>query len=138
MTKFKEIAEGKLFKYFACSDGYILRVTKSTYAEKKVKPYLHHNQLTVKINNKDLLLGQLIAKHFVKGWYSGCCIFYKDSNKQNCCADNLIIGSYEEHGKNTGIKADNGEVYDTDMNRTILERYADTYGIKYNESIFDY
>lgn len=52
MTQFKKIDSGKIYDYFACSDGYVLKVIKKTYNESRVCAYYRRGNLSVKINQK--------------------------------------------------------------------------------------
>ena len=102
IPRYKLIESGKLYDYYACSDGFVLRVLRSTYAEEKVKPYIAKGKVTVKINFKDVRLATAIARAFVPGHRKGAVIAHKDGDKYNCRADNLEIISSREHGRRTG------------------------------------
>lgn len=102
ITTFKIIDESKLYFYYACSDGYILRVLKSTYEETKVSAWKKNGKLTVKINQKEKVLKHLIAKAFLLDYFEGASVVNSDGDFRNCSADNLIVLTKQELGKQTG------------------------------------
>jgi hypothetical protein len=106
-TRFEKIDESKLFLYYACTDGYILRVLKSTYAEEKVKPYYRRGKAYGKVNQKDTPIKHLIAKAFIKKYKKGDIVENIDGNPMNCRLDNLRIITKQEFGKKTGGKGNN-------------------------------
>lgn len=117
LTTFKKIASGKLFDYYACSDGYILRVTRSTMDERRVSTYIKHGKYaTVKINGKEYTLKKIIAENFCKEYKPGLSITHKDTDVLNCKASNLVFYSKTELGRRTGAVAKHKTVLVTEPN----------------------
>ena len=106
-TRYEQIDESKLFLYFACTDGFILRVLKSTYQEERVKVYKRRGKAYGKVNQKDIPIKHLIAKAFIKGYKKGNIVECIDGNPMNCRLDNLRIITKQEFGKKTGGKGNN-------------------------------
>lgn len=96
MTKYKKISSGQIYDYFACSDGYILRVRKTTYNETRVKEFLKRGTVIVKINYKEMAVKSIIAKCFIPGDHSGMIINHKDGNPWNNSVDNLSFISKKD------------------------------------------
>ena len=102
MTQFKKIDSGKIYDYFACSDGYVLKVTKKTYNESRVCAYYRRGDLSVKINQKEQKLKHIIARAFIPKYKPGMCVTFKDGNRYNCAATNLLVYNKRELGEKTG------------------------------------
>lgn len=102
LTRFEQIDESKLFLYYACSDGYILRVLKSTYEESRVRPYKKRGYLAVKVNQKEMVLKQVIAKTFLKDYFDGAVVTHKNGDFKDCRMENLLVLSKGEHIRSTG------------------------------------
>lgn len=102
MEYFKLIAESKLFKYFASSRGYVLRVLKSNYEEERVKVWKRRGKAYIKINYREIPLKQVIAAAFIKEYKKGDIVECIDGNIYNCRVENLRIISPQEHGRRTG------------------------------------
>lgn len=102
MERFKEISRSKLFIYYACTDGYVLRVLKSNYDEQKLKVWKRRGAAYVKMNYDDKPLKQIIAAAFIKGYKKGDIVECIDGNPFNCCIDNLRVLTKQEQGRRTG------------------------------------
>ena len=107
VSRFEKIDESKLFLYFACSDGYILRVLKSNYHEEKVAIYQHKGRVCCKVNQKTIAVKKLIAKAFIYNYRNGDIIENIDGNPFNCALDNLRIITKRELGIRTGGRGNN-------------------------------
>lgn len=110
MEQYKEIARGKLFIYYACSRGFVLRVLKSTYDEQKVKVWYRRGAAYVKINQKNIPLKKVIAAAFLKDYKKGIIVETVNGNPFDCRVENLQLISKQEHGKRTGGRGNNTPV----------------------------
>ena len=100
-------------KYFISNCGRVK--TLCGYTAKILQPYeKEKGYLTVKINNKNVLIHRLVAFAFCENNYKNVKIeiHHKDGNRQNNRADNLEILSIAEHHKKHLKKEsiDNGKV----------------------------
>ena len=114
MTKFKghtyksdgllwsRIDNGKQFIYAVREDGKVLRCSRDDYDEQYVAVYLKKGHATVKLNNREHRLKNLVAEHFIPGWSPGCPVVCIDGNPLNCDKKNLRVYSKQEHGIKTG------------------------------------
>ena len=91
MRKYIKFDENERYEYHACSDGYVLRVSKKTFAEQRVKIFMFRGAASVKVNYKRLYLHTVIARVFLKDYFPKCIIKHKDGNPLHCSADNLYI-----------------------------------------------
>lgn len=115
----RKIQESSIWIWYINTDAQVYRVPKNVvnkcyhYKTRKAipesekrynKPYIKRGRLVIKINNKEFSVGQLMIKSFSKKYRNSrnFCVGYKDGNKLNCKADNLVVYSYKLHGKNTG------------------------------------
>lgn len=68
----------------------IRKVLKINRKRKKYKAvYLLKND-----QGNQFSLAKLVAEHFVDNPNNFKCVFHKDGNKSNCCADNLVWGKH--------------------------------------------
>ena len=96
------IAEGKMYLYKAREDGTVMRTSKKRFVQSRVKPYLKRGMAAVKVNGRELVLKNLIARHFVEGWQEGAYVETADGDPLNCAASNLRLYTRSEHGRRTG------------------------------------
>lgn len=107
-TVFKPFEESKLFKYYACSDGYILRVLKSNFnKEEKVSVYNRRGVAYCKVNQKDVAVKKIIFKTFCPSFKEGSIIVNVDGNIFNCRLSNLKVITKREQGIRTGGRGNN-------------------------------
>ena len=109
-TKYEFIQESKFKKYYACSDGYVLSVSKKDYSEQKLKGSRKKKSygyvLLVKINGKEYCVKHLIAKAFIKKYKENeSVIFHKNENNEDCSVDNLLIIPKNDVAAITGAMA---------------------------------
>lgn len=99
------LTESNRFIWYINSKGYIHKITKSTNKETILNGYIKDSFKIIKIKSVECRLSHLIAEYFLKDYYPGCCVGYKDGNKLNCDVENLYIYSRIQHGKETGYLA---------------------------------
>jgi hypothetical protein len=99
------ICVGKQYIYSVREDGKVMRCDSSYHSERYVAVYLKHGHATVKINNREHRLKNLVAKHFLSGWVFGSPVECIDGNPLNCNVRNLRIYSKKEHGIKNGWKS---------------------------------
>lgn len=106
-----KITESRVFVWYVNSEGFVYKIIKSTITptfsgSKIMLPgYVKNGFKMIKVRSKEYKLSHLVASKFIKGYYPGCCVNYKDNNKLNCNVENLFIYSKSEHGKNTGYRS---------------------------------
>ena len=83
----------------------MLQCSRIDYDEHYVQSYLKKGHATVKINNREHRLKNLVAEHFIECWSPGCPVECIDGNPLNCDKRNLRVYSKQEHGANTGWKS---------------------------------
>lgn len=121
IEKFEFVKETNKRRYYVSNYGYVLSVTKKTYKERKLQPFIkkHHKSLMllVKIDGKELSVKSLVANAFVPGYQSDKNdIFYLDKNISNCRVDNLYVVPKSQVRKITGPMARSQGVIITDKN----------------------
>lgn len=109
-----KIDESDKYIWYASTKGYIYKILKSSLEGEKrfivkntimVYGYLKSGYRTIKVRNKENRMSQLLARTFLKDWYPGCCVGYKDNDPTNLDIRNLYIYSMRTHGKKTGYKS---------------------------------
>lgn len=88
--------------YWASEQGYITRTFRKSLKEHYVKPYIKDGKATVKINGKEIVLKNLIARLFNKEYKEGDSVICIDGDLWNCTAVNLKVYKKRELGKRTG------------------------------------
>lgn len=96
------IAESDRYIWYANSKGFVYKVLKSNGKVIQLSGYQKRGFKITKVRGYEENLSHLIASTFMRNYYDGCLIGYKDGDKSNCNVENLFIYSREEHGKNTG------------------------------------
>ena len=99
------IGSGKMYEYAVCEDGSVVKCSRVHYSETEVKPYLRRGAVVVKVNGRELLLKNLVAQHFLKGYRNGMLVECIDSDPFNCCVGNLRTYTMQEHGQRTGWRS---------------------------------
>lgn len=99
---YSRICSGRRYSYSVCEDGTVLKTSRIHYVENKVTPYLKRGKATVKINQKEYTLKQLVARHFIKGYQEGDYVEVINGDPFDCAAWNLRIYTQSEHGQRTG------------------------------------
>lgn len=89
-------------KYYAKSDGTFYVVYKSGKIKYLSVYYSTKGTARVKIGIKQYEAQTLIAKSFIKDWCPGSVILYRDENKKNISANNLLLVRKEIYAKRTG------------------------------------
>ena len=99
------ICKGKKRGYSVCEDGTVMSTALKNYSEKALKPYLKRGKATVKVNNGERAVKNLVAKYFVDGYRPGDYVETVDGNPWNCAAKNLRLYTQREHGQRTGHRS---------------------------------
>lgn len=101
------IETGKRYIYCLYEDGTITRTNRKSLKETRQTPYVkrqgrnNYPLLKVKFNNKEHIVKQLVAQHFLT-YKNGDAITHKDGDFKNCHKDNLIVTTHKELGQWTG------------------------------------
>lgn len=121
--------ESNKYIWYCSSRGYVYKFLKS--AQKSdldfskpilVNGYMHHGFRTIKIQNKQKRLSHLIGSLFLKDYYPGCLIGFKDNDPNNLAVPNMFVYSYKEHGLKTGYKAKSMPVVIEKNNKRVTHR----------------
>ena len=99
------ICEGKRFYYSVREDGAVFKTSKVRYIESRAAVYIKRGKATVKINQKEYTLKNLVARHFVPEYCDGDYVEVIDGDPLNCSADNLRLYTQAEHGRRTGHRS---------------------------------
>ena len=99
---YSRICEGKRFYYSIREDGVVIKTSKVRYIESQATPYSKRGKATVKVNQCEYTLKNLVALHFIKGYKTGTPVEVIDGNPFNCSVENLRVYTYQEHGRRTG------------------------------------
>jgi hypothetical protein len=126
-----------MYYYQVLEDGSVVKTSKASYEESRAKPFLRDGMATVKINNKDYRLKNLVAKHFIPGWLKGDYVEVIDGNPFNCRVGNLRIYKRAEHGKRTGHKSRGQKVLADGIEHRSVRECAKALYVSY-QTLFDY
>lgn len=85
------ICEGERFYYSVREDGVVFKTSKVRYIESRAAVYIVRGMATVKINQKEYTLKNLVAKHFIPEYRAGDYVEAIDGDPLNCSADNLRL-----------------------------------------------
>lgn len=85
------VEETDTFLWYVSSYGYVFRINKKTNDKMIIAPYIHNDNLCVKIKGKCFLMKRLVAKYFYRNFDDNMCVVLKDGNQSNCKISNIKI-----------------------------------------------
>lgn len=144
MTKYQKVRETEKRIYYACSDGFILSVTKVHHEEKKLKPFKKHKRFyCVKIGSEEVSVKRLIAEAFIPTYNpKKDCILHINGKKENCNLENLLIVPKSHVNVVTGAMAKSQAVIITDLQGNqhkydSIRKAAKAFNVSY-QTLLDY
>ena len=99
------ICEGKRYSYSVREDGVVFKTSRIRFIENRAAVYLKQGKATVKINQKEYTLKNLVAEHFIESWHPGAYVEIINGDPFNCAAVNLRLYTQSEHGRRTGYRS---------------------------------
>lgn len=98
---YSRICSGKRYFYSVCENGKVIKCSRIHYVESAVKPYLKRGHATVKINQREYTLKNLVAKHFIECYCAGDYVEVLSDDPFDCAVWNLRLYTQSEHGRRT-------------------------------------
>ena len=143
-----KLTESKKYIWYVSSRGYVYKFLKSAQKSDHdfskpilVNGYMKDGFRSIKVRNKKKRLSHLIGSLFLKDYYPGCVIGFKDNDPNNLNVPNLFVYSYKEHGLKTGYKAKSMPVVIEKNNKRVTHRSvrsaAKTLNVSY-QTLSDY
>ena len=97
----KFYCHGKFVKYYVTRDGDVYSERKKTGKWTKQKIKLFKGNKVVFINGQRKNVSQIVAEVFLKEWYPGCYVDFKNGNKMDVFDWNLEVVTHSEYAKRT-------------------------------------
>ncbi len=108
--KYSRICTGKMYSYSIREDGVVIATSRVHYVENRAKAYLRRGKATVKINQKEYTLKNLVAEHFIEEYKPGDYVELIDGKPFHCAVWNLRLYTQQEHGRRTGHRSRSQQV----------------------------
>ena len=134
---YSRICEGKRYYYSVREDGVVFKTSKAHFVESRAQVYLKRGQATIKVNQKEQTLKNLVARHFVVGYRNGDYVEVLDGNPFNCAAGNLGLYTQSEHGKRTGYRSRSQKVIADGVEYRSIRECAKALHVSY-QTLLDY
>lgn len=134
---YSRICTGQNYTYSVCEDGRVIKTSRKHYAESHVAVWLKRGKAAVKINNKEYILKNLVAQHFITDYKKGDTVITIDGNPFNCNKRNLQVISKAEAGRQSGYLSMSKPVIADGIRYKSIRECAKAHYVSY-QTLLDY